>query len=154
MNLKKLRDEILRKNALIREELSDLSPFFKKYSCILMVDDEEMINFFNEKTIESLQISNKIKHVSSGDQGLKFLKKIKSKHFPLLILIDTSMPVMDGFDFLELAIFCNFITDNVTIAFLTSDNCLNTELIKRKGFEDYIFIQKPLNKDNMRVFFN
>ncbi|SRR6266403_2400456 len=154
MNLKKLRDEILKKNALIQEELSDLSPFFKKYSCILMVDDEEMINFFNKKTIESLQISNKIKHVSSGEKGLRFLKKVKLKHFPLLILIDASIHITDGFDFLELAIFCNFITDDVTIAFLTSDNYKNTESVKTKGIKDYIFIQKPLNRDNMKVFFN
>lgn len=153
MNLKKLREQISQKCNLIQEKLSDL--FFKKYSCVLLVDDEELSNYFNKRLIESLEITNKVKYVSSGEDGLKFLKRIKNKHFPLLILIDTAMPVMDGFEFLELAIFCNFIKeDGVTIAFLTSDNCQNTEIIKEKGFENYTFLSKPLNKDKMRVFFN
>jgi CheY-like chemotaxis protein len=153
MDIRKLRQEILYKSSLIREELSDLSPYFKKFSSVLIVDDDDMINFFNKKTLETLQISKKVNYVSSGEEGLMFLKRLKSKNFPLLILVDTSMPVMDGFEFLELAMFCNFITDGVTIAFLTSENCQNTELIKKKGFESYIFIQKPLNKDSMKVFF-
>lgn len=154
-DINKLRSEILKKSANIREVLSDLNIFFKKYATVLIVDHSEITNFFNKKLIESLNICSKVKSITDGEKGLEFLKKIKNKHFPLLILIDINLPVIDGFEFVELAIFCNFITENgITIVFITDiQSDTDIEILKSKGLINYPIIEKPLTKDKLKILF-
>ncbi len=76
----------------------------KKINTILLVDDDDIINYLNKIIITRMDIAEHIESVRSGDMALNYLKKIikeKVNDYPDLILLDINMPKMDGWQFLE-----------------------------------------------------
>lgn len=69
----------------------------------MLIDDDEVANFVNLKTIESTHLVNQIKIFTSGDKAIEFLKVNLNNIdlLPEIILLDLNMPVMDGFEFLS-----------------------------------------------------
>jgi CheY-like chemotaxis protein len=71
-----------------------------KFDTVLLVDDNEIDNFINEKVISSTGFANHIIVKKSADEALAFLKE-NTQNIPDLIFLDLNMPVKDGFGFLE-----------------------------------------------------
>lgn len=78
----------------------------KRLSGILLIDDNETSNFLNERLLKRMDLTDHIQVVTNGKQALDYLGKIcrePGQHIkPELILLDINMPVLDGFEFLEL----------------------------------------------------
>ena len=80
----------------------------KKLNCVLLVDDNESDNFLHKRVLEKAGIANHIDVALNGQEALDFLIE-KGRHGnphsnynqPELILLDINMPVMDGWEFLE-----------------------------------------------------
>src|ERR1700749_2364692 len=73
-------------------------------NCVLLVDDDRVVNFLNERIIKGLHITSSIKVCDNGEEGIKFIKKYAEEHdnnCPELILLDLKMPVADGFEFIN-----------------------------------------------------
>jgi CheY-like chemotaxis protein len=70
---------------------------------ILLVDDDEIFNFVNQKALQHAGVASEIHIALSGRQGLDLLNSylIGNRSLPDVILLDLNMPVMDGFTFLE-----------------------------------------------------
>ncbi|MBC7487469.1 MAG: response regulator [Cytophagaceae bacterium] len=75
----------------------------KKLPCILLVDDDEVTNFLNQRVIEYYKITEHVEVKLNGKEALDFLtNKDQADHsLPSLILLDINMPVMDGWEFME-----------------------------------------------------
>lgn len=75
----------------------------KKLNCILLIDDDEAINFVHKRVINKYDCTDKIVVVENGKQALDYLKSsIDGKSpSPEIIFLDINMPVMDGWEFLE-----------------------------------------------------
>lgn len=81
-------------------------PVFK-HNYVMLLDDNELDNFINQKTIEATHFSNKVYINTSSKSALEFLTNLEisrsetSNIFPEVIFIDINMPMIDGFQFIE-----------------------------------------------------
>ncbi len=70
----------------------------EKLDCILLVDDDVIANFLHTRLIKKLNIATSIAVTQNGKEAMQY---ILNKGAPDMILLDINMPVMDGFEFLE-----------------------------------------------------
>lgn len=69
---------------------------------ILIIDDNVIDQIVTRQLLKKQLNLSEIHIVSSGKQGLDWLRNFKNEvHNPLVILLDIKMPQMDGFEFLE-----------------------------------------------------
>src|ERR1700758_4810970 len=79
----------------------------KKLNCILLIEDNEFTNIFNQKLIKNLDIAEQVYVTESGKEGLDFI--LNKGNFenelnhpsPDIIFLDINMPGMNGWEFIE-----------------------------------------------------
>ena len=69
----------------------------KKVSSIVLVDDDEIFNFVNEKIIRKYHAEAQIKSYLNPLEALEAIRIAP----PDLIFLDINMPLMNGWEFLE-----------------------------------------------------
>ncbi|WP_163708135.1 response regulator [Mangrovibacterium lignilyticum] len=67
---------------------------------VFIDDDREMVNVYNS-ILERKDLAGYLIHCKDGQEGIKYLRKLKKKDLPDYILLDLYMPEMDGFEFLK-----------------------------------------------------
>ncbi|MCE3279238.1 MAG: response regulator [Bacteroidetes bacterium] len=127
------------------------SPAYKHKS-IMLIDDNEIDNFINEKLIKSYYFAENVYVHTSSKSALEFLKNIEvtlkevpSDLIPSHILLDINMPILDGFHFLEeFEKFNPELKNKIKIIMLTTSlNPLDME--RSKNYKHVIkFLHKPL----------
>ena len=123
-----------------------------KYNYVLLIDDNDLDNFINQKTIEVSYFSNKI-YVNSGSKSaLEFLKNLEiskqSNVFPEVIFVDLNMAMIDGVQFIEN--FKQLMPDkfkSVKVVVLTSSIMPSDKDKVTKLSKDILFLNKPLTKE-------
>lgn len=132
------------------------SPAYK-YKSIMLIDDNEIDNFINEKLIKSYYFAENVYVHTSSKSALEFLKNIEvtikdvpSDLIPSHILLDINMPILDGFHFLEeFEKFLPELKNKIKIIMLTTSlNPLDME--KSKNYKHVIkFLHKPLTESEL-----
>ena len=123
-----------------------------KLNSILLIDDDPITVFMNEKLLKKLNIANEIITAVSGAEGLTKLWKYKETHhnnYPDAILVDLNMPGINGFRFIKELNKINSDTNGMTrIAVLTNSTDHNdlTEIFSL-GIKSYFV--KPLSEDQI-----
>ena len=122
----------------------------KKINTLCLVDDDGMFQFLTQKVIEQTSLVNQIKIFSNGLDAINFLKAVQNnkKDLPEIILLDLSMPVMDGWEFLEeyLLILPKF--DKKITIYIVSSSIDPRDIKKAKSISAVTdFIIKPVTKD-------
>lgn len=78
-----------------------------KYKNVMLIDDNELDNFINEKTLEANHFASKIYINTSAKSAMEFLNNVLTMGedyltvYPEVIFVDINMPIMDGFQFIE-----------------------------------------------------
>lgn len=125
-----------------------------KNKTIMLIDDNDIDNFINEKLIKAYYFAENVYVHTSTKSALEFLKNIEvtlqnvpDDLIPAYVLLDINMPILDGFHFLdEFEKFSPELSKKIKIVMLTTSlNPLDIE--KSKAYKHVVkFIHKPLTE--------
>ncbi len=134
----------------------------KKHKLVYFIDDDPIILFISKKLMVEEEFCDTIKEFENGNLAFKTLieSSEKGEELPSIIFLDLSMPVMNGWEFLEKfqeATIKN--KEKITIVVLSS-SISPSEIEMVRGYpivQDYIV--KPvtpadLNKINNNISIN
>ncbi|UTA67094.1 response regulator [Emticicia sp. 21SJ11W-3] len=124
--------------------------------CVLLVDDDKIINFMHQKLIKNCELAYPVEVVMSGQEALDYLtgkgafEGIENRLLPGLVLLDINMPVMDGWAFLEN--YCTIdekLREGVFIVMLTSSIDPADKGRAEQNKDVRLYVNKPLTKGNL-----
>ena len=115
-----------------------------------VIDDDEVFTFLTSKAIEKTNLVEVIKVFVNGLDALNFLKENvgNPEELPEIIFLDLSMPIMDGWQFLEEYIKLNPKIGKKIVIYICSSSISPDDINKAKEISavtDYII--KPVSKD-------
>lgn len=119
------------------------------YTQILLIDDDEINNFLNNKFLKRYNPEVKVDICISA---ITALEKLNDEYNPNLILLDLNMPQINGWSFLD-----EFRKKNKKIPVIILTSSIDPhDHIKSKRYEEVIdFIEKPLSTIKIsRIFEN
>lgn len=122
----------------------------------MLVDDDQINNFINQRLIEDLIVTEELNLVNNGLEAVDYLKDScqNRNKCPELILLDINMPVMDGFEFLYEFKSLDFPDkEKVKIVMLTTSTS-QKDLEKLEDHEIAGYINKPLTEEKMMELVN
>ncbi|QNF35577.1 response regulator [Adhaeribacter swui] len=130
----------------------------RKLKGVLLIDDNETSNFLNHRLLNRMQVTENIRVFSTGQSALDYLQKLDNGDYnpadpnffePDLILLDVNMPVMDGFEFLE--IFNQKLGDKIkrnTVVAILSTSAHPQDTLRANDYSAP-YIIKPLTVDKV-----
>ncbi|WP_276499034.1 response regulator [Pontibacter litorisediminis] len=129
----------------------------RKLSGILLIDDDDTTNFLNERLLDRMEVTDHIRTFVNGKQAFDYLYNVSNGNYeaesseyfqPELIFLDINMPVMDGFEMLDLYERLNpqFRKKIVMVVLTTSTHPQDTANSQKYNAE---YIIKPLTADKV-----
>jgi len=119
---------------------------------LTLVDDDDVFVFLTKKTIQETSLIELIKVFENGLDALNFLIENKNDldALPEIILLDLSMPIMNGWQFLDeyVKLYPN-LGKKITI-YICSSSISPDDITRAKSISavtDYII--KPITKDKL-----
>jgi CheY-like chemotaxis protein len=122
----------------------------------MLIDDNEMDNFINQKIIEATSFASEIYTNTNGLSALEFLnnlnvkKEVLEEMLPDVIFVDLNMPLINGFQFIEkfYELPKEFVK-NCKIVILTSSLNEEDRHMAHRLNPDIIFLNKPLTEESL-----
>src|SRR3990172_9132841 len=78
-----------------------------RYKTAMLIDDNEIDNFINEKMLESTGFAKRIQIYTNGLCAMEYFKNLERDKIlnrdmiPDVVFLDINMPLMDSFQFLQ-----------------------------------------------------
>ncbi|MFD2248331.1 response regulator [Pontibacter ruber] len=129
----------------------------RKLSGVLLIDDDDTTNFLNQRLLSRMGVTDSIRSFVNGKQAFDYLYNISNNNYeqsnkdyfqPELIFLDLNMPVMDGFEMLDLFDRLNpdFKKKIVLAVLTTSTHPHDTANVKKYTAE---YLIKPLTTEKV-----
>lgn len=123
---------------------------------VLLVDDDETTNFLNKFFLKQLDSNLEVNIALNGKEALDFLILNSKDITPCLLVLDTNMPVMNGWEFLDAfdKKLSEKIKEKIVIVMLTA---VDTDAVIAKVMENPNVsdtAQKPLSDLTFRNLIN
>jgi response regulator of citrate/malate metabolism len=119
---------------------------------VLIVDDDEMVLFLHEFYINETLVFDELLKFQSAETALSYLEQCKEESANYIIFLDINMPMLNGWDFLNVLKDNRFDAARYQIIMVTSS--IDVKDKERSMCYDNIaaFIEKPFtNKDCERL---
>jgi CheY-like chemotaxis protein len=120
----------------------------KKLECVLLIDDDDINNVISKKVLIKNQLTDKVIITKNGKEAIEFLKSCEIEgriQSPELIILDHSMPIMDGQEFLTNIQSLNIINRNDIVILVLAIETRKDDIIKYKNLGVLEFYTKPLD---------
>lgn len=122
---------------------------------ILCVDDDPITLMLCKMVIKKALFSNEIVTAKNGEEALNYFNKLKEinpegelEKTPQLIFLDLNMPVMGGWEFLELFNTNDYSQYNSIKVIILSSTIDPEDLVKSKKYPMVIdFLSKPISRE-------
>lgn len=115
-------------------------------SFTLLIDDDVISNFINQRLIKKRNPLANIKIALNGEEGLKIIQEefTRNNVMPQIIFLDVNMPVMNGMEFIIALRNYNFSGQNLPpiVMLTTSTNPKDLDELDKLGMN--FLINKPL----------
>ncbi len=127
-----------------------------KHKIVMLVDDNDIDNYINEKIIKGCVFSEIVYVNTSSTSAIEFLRnlsvnpELRADHLPSVLFLDINMPILDGFQFLEeLGRLEDEVKNYVKIVILTSS--IDPIDLERSHKYPAVckFLNKPLTEESL-----
>lgn len=116
---------------------------------MLLIDDDEVNNFILLKQIKEMGIPVSCSSINNGQKALKKLRiwdQRNDPQYPDIILLDSEMPVMDGFSFLDMYQDDLYHKHPDIALYMVSSSIRVEDRLKAKSYKAVsTFISKPIS---------
>ena len=69
---------------------------------IAIIDDDSIFQLTTKAKLKKLGLADEIMSFSDGEEAFEFLRFAEPLELPNIIFLDINMPIVDGWDFIEL----------------------------------------------------
>jgi len=122
----------------------------KPVKYVFLVDDDKLFVFLTRKTIEATNFDGDIREFGDGREAIDYLRDSATRDevLPDVIFLDLSMPIMDGWEFLEEYLLLDpAIRKNITL-YICSSSISPHDIERAKNIGAVAdFIIKPISKE-------
>lgn len=122
----------------------------KTIDSLYLIDDDDIFQFLAQRTIEETKIVSQIKIFSNGKEAIDFLDKAIANLEPMpeVILLDLSMPIMDGWGFLENFLLLKPKIGKKIYIYILSSSINPSDIERAQAINDVTdYVVKPITKD-------
>jgi CheY-like chemotaxis protein len=114
---------------------------------IFIVDDDPVHNLITTQLLNNLQFNEEVVIFNNGKE---VLGSIAQGNLPRVILLDINMPIMNGWEFLE--VYHNF--KNMAEVYILTSSSNHIDLERADEFECIRgYYTKPINKETIKSIF-
>ncbi|WP_090298219.1 response regulator [Flagellimonas zhangzhouensis] len=124
----------------------------KTIDTLYLIDDDDTYQFIVQKTLNSLNLINSIKIFSNGKAAIDFLEATLDDiaKIPDVILLDLTMPIMDGWQFLEHYLRFRPRIGKKVVIYVVSSSIDPRDMQRAKSISEVTdYVVKPLSKSKL-----
>ncbi|WP_298789843.1 response regulator [uncultured Allomuricauda sp.] len=129
----------------------------RRLKSVLLVDDDDTTNFLNRFFVKQLDNNLTVNTASNGKEAIEFLEDVPAEeNMPCLLILDTNMPEMNGWEFLDAYEdkFDDSFKKNIVVVMLTALDTEETTALALANPNVTDTAQKPLSDLKFRVLIN
>jgi len=120
----------------------------EKLPHILLVDDDDTTNFLNEHMLRKLNVTDQVQIARDGREALALLTQ-PPPYMPTLMLLDVSMPGMDGIEFLEAYLRLPQAQQDATVIVMLTTSMDSSDLARIDELPIKGLVSKPLSREKI-----
>lgn len=122
----------------------------KTINSLYLVDDDDIYRFLTCKIIKESHLVDKVWMYTNGQEAIESLSKSiqSNEKLPQIILLDLTMPVMDGWEFLDEFNVLKSYTDEPISIYIVSSSISPKDIAKVQEYKSVKdFVIKPITKE-------